>query len=504
MTPARFDVYRQRGVAVTMSLVDALDALDAAVGDAARRDGVLRATTPYPVYAWSLYSDSDLGYNRVTPHDIDDNYAWAQLINARLQRQWPTVDFTLQPPESWPFREWRPDLSWTDGPTRAEVDIFTTEIYHPDRRVSPLFDRRHYSPTAWRILAALAETNPDIEVPRLADGDLDWPAASRTHPHTLGPISICGRVLSTRTPQTITEILHWIAPTVDLTHTTPDTPARITAATHQHTPAQVRFQLTDGSAALIAGYLHLTHNRWLHRDDTLARCRGLAVVPTDPGTDPQRSETAMALIELTDDPHLIDVAADGTVTRRNAGRDADPCPSTHWILHPIEYRPGTANYALTRQPVALSETSFPNTRSHLPRVGACARDHRRGLPVAVHRRIDTTEPTRRPAPFVDPASVRLFPSPRAPIACASPPSPHQSNPRTTHLNPPSHPPLLPSSPAPPPHPIHSYSRKQTSCIQDNDSITTREFGGFDTIEMGPTPGLIPVRGACWRYDRDDS
>ncbi|MFD4433924.1 hypothetical protein, partial [Nocardia sp. NPDC058497] len=278
----------------------------------------------------------------IAPHNTDDHPAWGALIQARLQRHWPTAAFAVRPVDTWRHTE-HLRLSWTDGPTPADVTVFLGYSFHPFIRCERHVNRV-YSLTAWNTLAALAETTLTITVPHTADGDIDWATAATLTPDP-SPVNIAGFVFDTAAtpPLTVAEILRELSLHVDLTHITTDTAAQITTPTltvAEPGSGPIRVTLTDGTTAVIVGYLAIEDSA------SLAPCTPITSIGPQPAAD--SSEHAMALVE-GGDWEVLSIAADGTLTRRFLGDGDFTITPTRWILYPVDRRPG--GYVLARRPV---------------------------------------------------------------------------------------------------------------------------------------------------------
>ncbi|MGW6421437.1 hypothetical protein ACWF82_02075 [Nocardia sp. NPDC055053] len=341
MRTPTYDVYLDNAV-ITGSLDEALDTLDAALAELSATIGIVREITPHATGALIRFTGSTTTHYLIAPHDTDDHPAWGALIQARLQRRWRSAAFAVRPVDTWARTDhlW---LSWTDGPTSADVTVFLGYSFHPftgsERHVN-----RVCSLTAWKTLAALAETTDTIEVPRTAGGDIDWATAATLTPDP-SPVNIAGFVFDTATapPLTVAEILRELARHVDLTRITTDTAAQITApilTVADPGSGPIRVTLTDGTAAVIVGYLAV--------EDRAPLAPGAPVVPVGPQPAADSTEQAMALVEVGD-WEVLAIAADGTLTRHFLGDGDFTITPTRWILYPVDRGPG--GYALTRRPV---------------------------------------------------------------------------------------------------------------------------------------------------------
>lgn len=341
MSTPSYDVYLDN-VTITCPLDEALDTLDAALTRLSATIGIVAEIIPHATGALIRFTDSTTTHYLIAPHDTDDHPAWGAMIQARLQRHWRSAAFTVRPVDTWRRTDhlW---LSWTDGPAPVDVSIFLGYSFHPfvgcERHVN-----RVYSVTAWNTLAALAETTATIEVPRTADGDIDWATAATLTPDP-SPVNIAGFVFDTAAtpPLTVAEILRELTRHVDLTHITSDTAAQITTPTPtvaEPDSGPIHVTLTDDTTAVIVGHLAV--------EDRAPLTPGTPVTAVGPQPTPDNTEQTMALLEVGD-WEVLAIAADGTLTRHFLGDGDFTITPTRWILYPVDRGPG--GYALTRRPV---------------------------------------------------------------------------------------------------------------------------------------------------------
>ncbi|MFD5179367.1 hypothetical protein ACFWM1_26405 [Nocardia sp. NPDC058379] len=344
-----------------LSLDEGLDHLDLWLDERRTASPVL--TVKHRLDAITVTRADDRDTTAVlVPHDPTDVAAYAALYRARLQRRWPGAAFTIRSTRPW-NESADVAVSWFDGPAVVDVERLIT----PRHRIisSRIHTDRHYSTHGWEIVAALAQTHPAVTVPRTEVGDIDWAAAEKIRPapeqlsdgDQQAPIIVSGLAFHTdeEPPLNLAEILVRLGERIDLSRTSSDTVARVSAPRIEITdPASLRVDLGPDGTALVVGFLRLEAEAF--------PCAGTYV----PGFDlprPVEDDGRCRLIAVIEQGvhEVLDVAEDGTITSRHAGSGTGNIPTRvdrWWELHAVDPLPGTGDYILTRRPVTYYST-FP-------------------------------------------------------------------------------------------------------------------------------------------------